>query len=567
MKTSDYIVEFLIKNGIKDVFGYPGGMVTHLMDSLDKYTGKIGNHLCYHEQAAAFSACSNAQLSNNIGCAYTTSGPGATNLITGIGHAFFDSIPVLFITGQVNTYELKKNLKVRQRGFQETDIVSIVEPITKYTVLVEKEEDLRYCLEKAVYMAKEGRPGPVLVDIPMNISRAEIDPDRLKSFHVKPKETQVYSHTIFELLARAKRPVIIAGAGIDIANARPEFKTLIKKLKIPVVTSMIAVDVLNKDDEFNYGFIGAYGDRTANFIVSNSDLIIAMGSRLDMRQTGTDVKSFAPNAKIVRVDIDKGELENKIGEDELSLNYDLKPYLNYLNTEKYEIKMYNDWIEVCEEYRKNLSNIDPNLPNEYIETISKMLDDGFEIITDVGQNQVWVAQAFKNVDNQRILFTGGHGCMGYSLPAAIGAYYATHKKVIAFTGDGGLQMNIQELQFLKREHIPVKIIVLNNESLGMIRHFQEMYFDSKFVHTINTGGYLSPDFVKIANAYGITSVNVNQIEQLNELQDLIYNDEPVLINLNLGDRTYLYPKLAVNRPIDDQEPLLDRALYKRLKEL
>ncbi|MFR1478027.1 MAG: thiamine pyrophosphate-binding protein [Hydrogeniiclostridium mannosilyticum] len=275
MKASDYIVEYLIGKGITDVFGYPGGMVTHLMDSFSKYQGQIAAHVTYHEQGAAFAACGYAQTSGKVGVAYATSGPGATNLITGICNAFFDSIPTLFITGQVNTFEAKNEMPVRQRGFQETDIVSMVKGVTKYAAKVDNADGLKWQLDFAFAQAQSGRKGPVLLDIPMDILRAEIDADQVSVYEASEIHESTLDESriaqIREALKQAKRPVILLGNGIKMANAVADARKVIAKLGIPTVSTMISVDIVN-ESALNYGFIGAYGDRAANFIVAKSDL-------------------------------------------------------------------------------------------------------------------------------------------------------------------------------------------------------------------------------------------------------------------------------------------------------
>ena len=573
MKLSDYIVTFLIEKEITDVFGYPGGMVTHLMESFDKYKDCISAHVNYHEQGSAFCACGYAQTSNKPGVAYATSGPGATNLITGIANAYFDSIPCIFITGQVNTYESKGDLLVRQKGFQETDIVSIVKSITKYAVKIDDENNIKYELEKAFDICMSGRPGPVLIDIPMNIQRADIIHDDLKDYKPqKDEETSSYyedmKDTMLEMINSSRRPVVLAGNGINTANVRNEFRNFVDLTGIPVVTSMIGRDILPNSVENNFGFVGAYGDRYANFIISNSDLIISIGSRIDCRQTGSNLKIFGENAKIIRLDIDSGELTNKIKADEIDFVVDLKKIFPILNTEKFEVKdRYEKWINACNEIKEELNGIDSQYETDIIKEFSYKVPHNSIITTDVGQNQVWVAQSFNIKSKQKMLFSGGHGAMGYSLPAAIGAYYGSRKNVICFNGDGGLQMNIQELQFIVRENIPVKIVLLNNNSLGMIRHFQEMYFESNFVQTKKDGGYTIPSFEKIANAYELRYINVNSIEEISKCEDMLADDKPCFIEISLTDTTYVSPKLAMGRPIHDQDPLLDRSLFNRLMEI
>ncbi|MEW9923890.1 thiamine pyrophosphate-binding protein [Clostridium butyricum] len=570
MKLSDYVVSFLIDKNVTDVFGYPGGMVTHLMDSFDKYKESISAHINYHEQASSFSACGYAQITKKPGVAYATSGPGATNLITGIANAYFDSIPCVFITGQVNTYEAKDGLLVRQKGFQETDIISIVKSITKYSVKIENEKDIKYELEKAFSISINGRPGPVLIDIPMNIQRADIVPSELKGYELEEEDKNILYYkkikkTIIDSLKGSIRPVILAGNGINSADCVIEFIKFAEIIGIPIVTSMIAKDLMPTDMKNNYGFVGTYGDRCANFIISNSDLIISIGSRVDCRQTGSDLKAFAKKSKLIRIDIDNNEITNKIKDDEITFIGDLKEVLSLMNIEELNFRVrYKKWINVCDGIRCELKFVDKSYENDIIREFSKNVSDNVIITTDVGQNQVWIAQSFIIKKNQRLLFSGGHGAMGYSLPAAIGAYYGSKQKVICFNGDGGLQMNIQELQFIARERIPIKIVVLNNKSLGMIRHFQEMYFESNFTQTKEHRGYVAPDFKQIANAYGISYSYIDSINDILKCKTMLESDNPCFIEIKLCDNTYLYPKLAMGRPIHDQDPLLERELFQKL---
>lgn len=571
MKVSDYIVEFLINKNITDVFGYPGGMVTHLMDSFGKYKEKISAHVNYHEQGAAFAACGYAQVSHKPGVAYATSGPGATNLITGIANSYFDSIPCIFITGQVNTYESKDSLLVRQRGFQETDIVQIVKPITKYAVQITNETDIKYELEKAFYICLEGRPGPVLLDIPMNIQRQEIEISKLEKYKTPTLNSDTLStkyDVIIEELEKSERPCLIVGAGIKNSGVVKDLRKLAISLDIPIVSSMIATDVMQKDYKNYYGFIGAYGHRAANFIVAKSDLLISIGSRLDVRQTGVNKDNFAPNAKLIRVDVDKNEMTNQIKNDEIQIVEQLTAEnINRLMKKiNFNLKKdFSNWKKVCNEIRLKLEGFDKDATTNIIRDISRHISDNVVITTDVGQNQVWIPQAFEFKENQLALFSGGHGAMGYSLPAAIGAYYASRKPVICFSGDGGIQMNIQELQFIAREKLPIKIIILNNSSLGMIRHFQEMYFDSNYIQTVEYGGYSVPDFGKIANAYSIHYNKIHDIKELNE--NILLNDDSAIIEIVLNGNTYVFPKLSMGRPCQDQDPLIERNLYDYLMSI
>lgn len=570
MKVSDYIVDFLIKKGITDVFGYPGGSVTNLIDSFRKQEVKISAHVMYHEQAAAFAACSYAIKNGVPGVAYSTGGPGATNMLTAIGHAFYDSIPVIFLTGNVNTYEAKSNLSIRQKGFQESDIISVSSPLTKLSIYVDKPENIRYCLEKAYSYATSGRPGPVLIDLPMDVLRAQVTEETLVGYEefvvLNNTSKELFAKMLTKALNNACAPCIVLGNGVKTSKLQEIAKVAINNVKIPYVTSMIAFDVLGPNNYF-YGFIGAYGIRMANFVVAKSDLIISIGSRLDVRQVGAIRENFAPNAEIIRVDIDEGELEYKVHKDEKAFCINAKEALEVMATIKVE-KDYCQWIATCNNISAKLYGLDNRVPNEYVEKISELVPEGSVITTDVGQNQVWVAQSFKLKSGQQFMFSGGMGAMGHALPAAIGACYPKKDKpVICICGDGGLQMNIQELQYIFRERLPVKIIVFNNYSLGMIRHFQEIYFDNISFQTTETGGYTTPDFTKIAEAYGIHGKIINDPLQVNELRNEIKNDEPILIEIRIVEDTYVFPKLEYGKPNQDQQPLIDRNLFKELMEM
>lgn len=573
MKASNYIVDYLIQMGITDVFGYPGGMVTHLMDSLGKREDKIRTHITYHEQAAAFAACGYAQASDKVGVAFATSGPGATNLITGIGNAYFDSIPTVFITGQVNTYESKGASPIRQRGFQETNIVPMVTEVTKAAFYVQKAEEICKVMQDAFRIAMEDRKGPVLVDIPMDVFRTDIEITKIPTEADEGKETwedtaHQFSSCLSDALKVAKRPCLVLGNGLKIDHQVNNIRGILRSCPLPVVSSMLAVDVIPEGHGLEgtyYGFIGAYGNRTANFVVAKSDLLICLGTRLDVRQVGGNREQFAPNAKIIRVDIDESELANRIREEEESFCLPLKLAIPILRRALADCEAYDAWLSVCKKIKKQIKYTDEKEPNRFINEISRHTPDGCSIVADVGQHMIWVAQSFRMKPDQRIYFSGGMGSMGYALPAAIGIYYATGKPVICFAGDGGLQMNIQELQFLARERIPVKIIILNNAALGMIRHFQEMYFEEKYYYTVKDRGYTTPDFIRVAEAYGIAGKRLHDIDEIKTME--LAEGQPEVFEVVLKGDTYVFPKLEFGKPNQDQEPLLDRELYNYLMEL
>ena len=355
VKLTDYIVQFLIDKGVTDCFGYPGGSVTNFLDSIRKRQNQIRAHVTYHEQGAAFAACGYAQSSGMIGVAYATGGPGCTNLLTGMGQAFYDSIPILFITGNVNTYENKGTMGIRQRGFQESDNVAAARPFTKYAVYVEDPQKIKYYLERAYYEAMSGRRGPVLLDLPMDIQRAKINPDEMKGFI--ELDTQCIDRRSFrdackKMITHAKRPCMILGKGVNGVEAKSLAGVLIEKWNIPYVTSMIAFDVLGAHPNY-FGFLGAYGSRSANFIAAKSDLIIAIGSRLDIRQVGFNRETFAPDAKLIRVDIDEEELKYKVHSDEIGFAMDAREAFEELL--KISISQdYLEWLETFSYIRHSL---------------------------------------------------------------------------------------------------------------------------------------------------------------------------------------------------------------------
>jgi acetolactate synthase-1/2/3 large subunit len=552
------------------VFGYPGGMVTHLMDSLQRYEKDISAHLLHHEQAAAFAACGYAQTTGKIGVAYATSGPGATNLITGICHAYFDSIPVLFLTGQVNTFESNMAYGMRQRGFQETDIVSMVQPVVKYAAYVSSADELKQQLHKAVSIALDGRKGPVLLDIPMDVQRTMFDPDLipLPQADSAPAVVCDLEIVLSNALQSALRPCILIGQGVYSAMQKQEVRDLLAHLQIPIVASMLAFDIAPGDlsiGSLNFGFIGAYGDRCANFVVAKSDLLITLGARLDVRQVGAKRNMFAPDATILRIDIDEKELTYPIHENDINCKISISDAIERMMQVSIPSGKYDPWVAVCRRIREKLCSEPLSQPLSLLNQISKKAPPDCIVTGDVGQNQVWIAQAFAVKSGQQFLIPGGHSAMGCSLPSAIGAYWGSRRTVLSINGDGGMQMNIQELQSVFRDKLPIKIIVLNNQALGMIRHFQEMYFQQAYVQTVSPNGYSAPDFCAIASAYGLRATRVSTPEEIESLD--LSDGVPELVEVVLTGDTYVFPKLEFGKPNQDQEPLIDRSLYDELMSL
>ena len=566
MKVTDYVIEYFISKGVSDIFGYPGGVICHLMDSATKYPQSIQAHATYHEQAAAFAACGYAQESLHAGVAYATSGPGATNLITGIANAYFDSIPVVFITGQVDTFALKKDSGLRQKGFQETDITEMVKPITKYSMTIESASSVRLCIEQAYFEATNGRPGPVLIDIPADIQRMDISPDNWEGFAFPIDDTSEYKREqdlLLTLLAKSLRPCLLVGSGIKQTGLKGSVRELAEKLSVPVVTTLPAFDVLPQKHPLNYGFIGTNGHRYANFVVQKCDLLISVGSRLDLKQVGNNRSRFAPNAQLVRLDIDENESDYSIRDNDIKISCDLKEFIPaFMQRIKGDDQGNKDWLGICDELKEKLKMFDMDEYHGYIAAISDMVPENTNITIDVGHHLLWVAQSFRIKEKQNVYISSGLGSMGYALPAAIGVFYATRKPVICFCGDGGIQMNIQELQMIKRDELPIKIILINNCSLGMIRHFQEMNFSENYFQTTQGSGYSVPDFEKIATAYGIKYIRYESGKTINFTEP-----GPEFIEISGSGRTYLYPKFSAKGSLADQEPFIDRELYKYLDKL
>lgn len=578
MKLSDYLASFLVKNGIKHVFQIIGGASVHMVHSIAQTKGI--DYICVqHEQAGAMAAESYSRITKNLGCAMATSGPGMTNLITGIGCAYFDSTPVIYITGQVNTNESKQERKVRQIGFQETDIVEIVKPITKFTHQVTNPQDIRYYLEKAIYIAKSGRGGPVLLDIPMDVQRAQISLGKLRKFN--PNEIKIdidNQKTIktnikkaIKALKESKRPVIIAGGAIRYANQVDQFQKLVNLLKIPVVATWSGIDVLYHDHPNFIGQIGVYGNRAANFTIQNSDCILSIGSRLDTRITGGKPETFARVAKKIVVDIDRAELFKGRGLiPDIPICADVKDFLTQFIEEvkKHKLPQNEVWLKkaftwkkkylvVLDEWRKKKDFVDPYV---FMEVLSKQLKNDAVIITDCGGNLTWTIQGLSLKRGQRLFSAMGNSPMAYSFPASIGASLALGKKeVICIIGDGGFQMNIQELQTLKYYNLPIKLFILNSRSYAIIKQFQEQYFNSNFIATEPSTGYSVPDFVKVIKAYGLQVEQIKNNQQLeSKIKGVLETKGSIICDVWVPSDAKLTPKLEYGRPIEDLSPLLTR---------
>jgi len=547
MKVADYIADILIKNDVTKVFGYIGGNNAHIFDAIDR-KANIEMVNAVHEQGAGFAAEGYARSTTKLGVATATSGPGATNLVTPIGSCFMDSVPTLFLTGQVNRYEYKYDEPVRQMGFQEMDIVSITKPITKYSVFIDKVEALRYELEKACYLAMEGRKGPVLVDIPIDLQYQDFNPKEMNSFYdsaefssLQADQLSISSKDITEvqqLLEESERPLLLLGGGARLSNVKEELLLFLKTTNIPVVVSLMGKDMIDSSYPYNLGFIGAYGIDNANLILKDADLIIILGARLDARQTTRDVKGFTGDAKVIHVDIDKHELNRRIIADKVIVG-DVHEFISKLNQKKLTLDI-EKWkkITLAHKSKHQLIKETPihhNFMNKIIHVISNYLRDDDIICVDVGLHQMAAAQSLELKGEQRILFSGGAGAMGFALPVAIGATLGTGKRAIVITGDGGFQMNLQELEVIKRRNLPIKIFIMNNHVLGMVKNMQSLYLGKNYIGTEND--YSAPNFRNLARTYQIKGYEASGYDFIKDTVQLSLRDNQcTLVNIQLDEK-------------------------------
>jgi len=570
MKASDYIVSFFEQRGVHVVFGYIGGMITHLVDSLGQ-NENVRYIQTYHEQTAAIAAEGYAIESGKFGVAICTSGPGVTNMMTGIADAFFGSVPILIISGQVNTYEYKYDKPIRQQGFQEMEVVNVVKPITKYAVLLDKPEDIRYELEKAVYIATHGRKGPVVIDLPMNISRAEIEPEKLRAYmpEIKPHHS-IPADEVRILIEKAERPIILLGAGCKGDNVDKRLNMYLSETNIPVVTSLMGRGIIDETYPNYVGMIGSYGNRCANMAVAKADLLIALGSRLDTRQTGAMYQEFIKGGKIIHVDIDENELDHHRLENRLKVHSSISEFLKVLDKEAIRYRDYNSWNAWIAKLKEKYSQdneierfVENKAPYQLLQRLNEISEEGDVFTVDVGQNQMWAAQTLKLKKGQRYVNSGGLAPMGFAMPAAIGIAFANPKKTIyCVTGDGGFHMAVQSMLTIAQYDLNIKVVVINNAALGMITQFQHLYFNGRMYGTTRAGGFINPDFETMAKAYGVhyseyTSDSLNEFEVA---------EGPGMINYVVDGLTTVSPKLEYNKPIDKPSPQLPEDEYQRVMD-
>lgn len=584
IKLSDYVYKYIANLKVNHVFVLSGGGCMYLVDSLGR-NKKITYVSCLHEQGAAIAAGAYAQYTNNLGTALVTTGPGGTNAITGVAAAWVESIPLLMISGQVKRQDISFSNGTRSLGFQEIKIISVVKTICKYAVTVTDPMEIKYHLEKAVYLARSGRPGPVWLDIPLDVQASMIDEQKLKGFIPQSQKTTIKSiknqiSQLINLINQAQRPVILAGYGIKLSNAQDNFYKLINKLGIPVLTTWKAIDLLSEDDPFYCGRPGAIGQRGANFVQQNSDLLISIGARLDLGQIAYSYKNFARAAKKIIIDIDQVELDKLKFDNQLKICTSADVFINELLQQTHFIKknLWTDWLKRCKDWNRKYPVVLPeykkqkNNVNTYalVDLLSEKLSDKDVIVPgSSGACSDVFMQAFRVKKGQKILNTPGFGAMGFGLPASIGACIASGlKRTICINGDGGFQLNIHELATVSRLKLPIKYFILNNQGYGSIKTTQRNYFKGFYVASGPESGVVLPPIAKVAQAYGIASVIIKNYLDLKKKIDFILNSPgPMICDVSIDPEEQVMPKLTsqikpdgtiVSKPMEDLWPFLDR---------
>ena len=543
---SDIVVQSLIDEGVDIVFGYPGGQVINLYDSLYKYQDKIRHILTCHEQGAAHAADGYARATGKVGVCIATSGPGATNLVTGIATAYMDSIPMVAITGNVPMSLLGKD------SFQEVDITGITMPITKHNYIVKDINDLQEVIKKAFYIAKEGRPGPVLIDIPKNIQVEKVEYKKLEPLEVARKEKLVYEDNVneaIELINNSKKPFIYVGGGAITSDASEEVVELAEKINSPICNSLMGIGVVPKGHPLLTGMIGMHGTKASNISATKCDLFIALGARFSDRVISNPEN--LSNAKILHIDVDPAEINKNIKVD-LSVVGDLKLVLQRILPHINE-KKNKEWIEYVE-YLKTLNaykkeEVEELTPEYFFEVLNKLNQGNLIISTEVGQHQMWTAQYFKFNDPRRLITSGGLGTMGFGLGASIGAQLGKPDcKVINIAGDGSFMMNCNELATAVKNNLPIVVVIMNNNVLGMVRQWQTLFFDGRYS---NTTLDRKTDLVKLAEAFGAEGYRVTEKDELEGvLQKALKSKGPVVIDYVIDNDKKVFPMVAPGAPIN-----------------
>lgn len=592
IKVSDYIIDFLVRQGVKDCFMLVGGGAMHLNDSAGSHPG-MNYVCCLHEQACAMAAESYARCKRDLGVAIVTTGPGVTNTITAIGAAWIESTPLFVISGQVKRADSLENTGVRSMGVQELEVIPIVESITKYAVKLKDPQMVRYELEKCVAIARQGRPGPVLLDVPLDVQASFVEEDSLVSYNDEYKKPVIKAETLDEvtkLLETAKRPVFYGGGGVYMSSASDAFVQLAEKFNIPVMTTWNGIDIIWNEHPLYMGRPGGIGQRAANFIIQSCDLLVTFGTRLASLQTGFNYDDYARDAKMVMIDIDPAELDKAKLHPYLKVECDVKDFIEQMLKRNVNIQDHQSWIKACKDVVAQFPNINDEWrkadepANSYllVESLSKQMNaDDVYCGGRAGTCVDTIIHAFQVKKDQRVIATKGLSSMGYGLPAAIGAAVAyPGKKIVINNGDGGFVMNIQELAVVKHLNLPLKIFVLNNHGYATIVSTQTNVFKGHFVGCNSDSNLELGDIKAVAEAYGIKTYSINKNSEIEDVVAKVLNYEgPALCDVNVSIVQPIQPRQASfknekgqmqSRPLEDMRPFLEReeidAIIDKLKK-
>ena len=557
IKVSDYISDFFVKKKMFHVFGITGGGAMHLNDSFGK-NNKLKFIFFHHEQSAAMAADAFYRKNQKPCILHTTSGPGATNAITGVTGAWIDSIPMFVISGQVSTKDMIRHTKTRQIGVQEINIIDIVKPITKFSATIDDPEQIDIYLNKSYYSMFDSRPGPVWLDVPLDVQSKLIDTKKIKKF-IKKDRNKKSKNTIVKILekniVKSSRPIIVIGNGIHISKSEKLFSIFLDRLNIPIISSWNASDIINSNHELYVGRMGIFGDRASNLAVEGADLIIVLGSRLSIPQTGYKTKSFAKKAKKIIIDISRAELnKNKFSKVILKKQIDLNIFLKKANKyfKRKKIKQFKEWINLLGYWKRKYPVMEKKYLKEkvginsfhFIDTLSKSLKGNETIVTDMGASFTCTMQGFKikNCNQQRLFTSSGLAAMGFGLPGAIGGYFGGKKNnIICITGDGGLMFNIQELQTVSHYKIPMKIFILENQGYLTMKIMQKKNF-KRFVGSTKGSGISFPNFEKIAKTFNLKYFKLQKNLIENQIKKIINLSTAALIEVNMPPEQPLIPR-------------------------
>lgn len=569
MNGADYFVDILVQEGVKEVFGIPGGVVLEFLYGLDRRE-EVSVHLSFHEQAAAYAACGYAQASGKLGVAYATRGPGFTNMITAIADAYYDGISVLFVTAHAN-YNFNNNMRFEET--QELDILPMVKGITKGVVKIDTVKDL--CeIRKICKVAQEGRRGPVVIDISNKILKSTINEKDISDFgyksiiknYVESENILKYVEVIKRSVKTSRRPIILIGDGVRQNNAAKEITYIAEKYQIPVLSSRVSQDIMTGKSIY-YGYIGSHATRYSNFILAKSDLIIALGNRMAFNLKSESFRQIL-GKKIIRIDVDDTEFLREIP-NSTNINLDVSILLEYLVKIDLDYKNNKEWVSICNEIRDKLWNIDVDLVAHIFSDIINDISLENIIVSDVGNNELWFSRAYAFTNRESYLINSkSFKAVGSALCKSIGAYYAKMKPVICIIGDQGIQFNIQEFQFVAANKLPIKIVILNNFSSGLMCSDEKRQGYSYFVHTTYQTGYSAPDFEKVANTYGIGYFKiVSESNYFDQLRKIIQDENAYIIDLQISDDIDVLQKLPKGYPCQKFIPELDDELYNYIENL